>query len=193
MSEHSDGTFILGAGFTGLAIGYASGAPIFEATPVPGGLGASYYLKPGATRHLHWPPSDRTAYRFEVGGGHWIFGGDPDVLKWIEGLVPLRTYRRRASVFFSRENQFVPYPIQQFGDGVDTDGKLPAGAAFTGDTMREWMVHYFGADLCERFFHPFNDAYTAGYYDRIAPQDAYKSPRMAARAITNRFYTRATD
>ncbi len=57
---------ILGGGVTGLAAGYASGVPVCEARPEPGGLCASYYASAGGAGH---------AYRFEVGGGHWIFGG----------------------------------------------------------------------------------------------------------------------
>jgi protoporphyrinogen oxidase len=34
--------------------------------------------------------------------------------------------------------------------------------------------------LCEQFFFPFHELYTAGLYHRIAPQDAYKSPTTGA-------------
>ena len=71
--DHNGG-LILGAGFTGLAAGYATGWPVVEASDVPGGLGASYYMLPGAPARDPLPPDDGEAYRFEVGGGHWIFG-----------------------------------------------------------------------------------------------------------------------
>ena len=155
---------------------------------MPGGLAASYYMTPGTPHRLPEPPDDLTAYRFEVGGGHWIFGGNPDVIEWLEGLVSLRSYQRRASVFFSQEDRFVPYPIQRFGTGDDSvGGKSSDAVEFTGDTMRDWMVHRFGKDLCERFFHPFNKAYTAGLYGRIAPQDAYKSPQKENQGYNQSF------
>jgi len=178
VSSRLDGTFILGAGLTGLAVGHVSGVPIFEAKSVPGGLGASYYIKPGSPDRLSEPPDDGAAYRFEIGGGHWIFGGNPDVIEWIEGLVSLSSYQRRASVFFHQDDHFIPYPIQRFETGDDSNrGESRNVKEFAGDTMREWMIHRFGERLCERFFHPFNEAYTAGLYNRIAPQDAYKSPQ----------------
>jgi protoporphyrinogen oxidase len=54
----------------------------------------------------------------------------------------------------------------------------------TFKSMKEWMAKSFGPTLCELFFYPFHELYTAGLYDHIAPQDAYKSPvdlRLAIR------------
>src|SRR5438445_6965850 len=51
-------------------------------------------------------------------------------------------------------------------------------------TMKEWLEANFGPILSQLFFDPFHELYTAGLYDRIAPQDAYKSPvdiRLARR------------
>src|SRR4029453_3229394 len=94
---------ILGAGVTGLAAGVASGAPVFEATATPGGICSSYYVRPGTRERLPARPPDRPragdASRFEIGGGHWIFGGDPLVLSYIERLAPTRSYTRRSSVY----------------------------------------------------------------------------------------------
>jgi protoporphyrinogen oxidase len=42
--------------------------------------------------------------------------------------------------------------------------------------MKEWLDVSFGRTLCGLFFHPFHERYTAKLYDRIAPQDPYKSP-----------------
>jgi len=60
---------ILGAGMTGLAAGYASGLPVYEAEEAPGGICSSYYVKPGSNKRLHKAPKDGEAYRFEIGGG----------------------------------------------------------------------------------------------------------------------------
>ena len=85
---------------TGLAAGWASGLPVYEAEAAPGGICSSYYVRPGIQERLHQPPEDGEAYRFEVGGGHWIFGGDPAVLRFIGRLAPAKTYPRTSSVFF---------------------------------------------------------------------------------------------
>jgi protoporphyrinogen oxidase len=53
--------------------------------------------------------------------------------------------------------------------------------------MSEWMEQYFGPTLCEQFFYPFHELYTAGLYKTIAPQDAYKSPVSLANVIQGAF------
>jgi protoporphyrinogen oxidase len=172
---------ILGAGVTGLAAGVASGAPVFEAATTPGGICSSYYVRPGSRERLPERPADGEAYRFEIGGGHWIFGGDPIVLAHVARLAPLRSYRRRSSVFFPEERLAVPYPLQNHLHALGPDVVARALAEMArpprgGRTMAEWLTDSFGPTLCERFFHPFHALYTAGLYERIAPQDAYKSP-----------------
>src|SRR6185295_1564806 len=54
-------------------------------------------------------------------------------------------------------------------------------------TMKAWLRRNFGATLFDLFFDGFNRLYSAGLYDRIAPQDAYKSPvdlKVVARGAT---------
>jgi protoporphyrinogen oxidase len=43
-------------------------------------------------------------------------------------------------------------------------------------TMRQWLEASFGPTLNALFFAPFHEAYTAGLWTEIAPQDSYKSP-----------------
>src|SRR5437764_167945 len=105
-------TAILGAGVTGLAAGWASGVEIYEAESVPGGICSSYYLTPGCGSRMHTPPDGQEAYRFELGGGHWIFGGDPTILRFIRSLADVKSYDRRASVYFPDSGLYVPYPLQ---------------------------------------------------------------------------------
>ena len=90
-------TIILGAGVTGLAAGIKTGTPIFEAEDSPGGICRSY-LKKG--------------YRFELGGGHWLFGDDSQILDFIQSLSPLKFYQRNAAIFFPKDNLYIPYPLQ---------------------------------------------------------------------------------
>ena len=150
-------TLVLGGGFTGLAAGITSGGTVYEALHVPGGLGASY---------------QKQGYSFEVGGGHWLFGGDPSIVGFIEVLTPTKKYRRKSSVYFPDTGERFPYPLQsnpQFAALVKRSGS-PAV------TMKDWFHKHFGPELCERFFDPFHELYTAGLYSQIAPQDNYKTP-----------------
>ncbi len=175
-------TIILGAGMTGLAAGYRSGYPIFEAGSYPGGICSSYYIRPGDPRRLHHPPEDGEAYRFEIGGGHWIFGADPEILSLIRTLTPVITCRRKAAVFFARRNRFIPYPIQNHLRYFEPErieqvvGEIKSASRQVPRTMEEWLLNNFGPTLGGLFFIPFHEKYTAGLYREIAPQDAYKSP-----------------
>src|SRR5258708_11320871 len=105
-------SIILGGGMTGLAAGYVSGLPVYEASRDPGGICCSYYMRPDSTERLRQAPSDDEAYRFEMGGGHWIFGGDHAILEFIRGITGVETYRRKSSVFFPDKGHYVPYPLQ---------------------------------------------------------------------------------
>jgi protoporphyrinogen oxidase len=173
---------ILGAGVTGLAAARASGAHVLEAQDDPGGLCASYYVRAGAADLHRIAPAERDAYRFEVGGGHWIFGGDPQVTKFIRNLAPLRSYRRRASVFFPERKLLVPYPLQNHLDHLGPEIaaraleeiRRPKGPP--PERLSDWLVNSFGPTLTELFFAPFHEAYTAGLWTSVRPQDSYKSP-----------------
>jgi len=173
---------ILGAGMTGLAAGYASGLPVYEAAETPGGICSSYYMRLGHEERLFSAPKDGEAYRFEIGGGHWIFGGDPLVLRFIRSLTPVKSYARRSSVYFSRSNLYVPYPLQNhlgyLGKEIAAKALTEIASTPKGNpkSMADWIEQTFGKTLTELFFAPFHELYTAGLWTRIAPQDAYKSP-----------------
>ena len=173
---------ILGAGMTGLAAGYANSFPIYETEDHPGGICSSYYVKPGSSGRLAEAPEDGEAYRFEIGGGHWIFGGDEETIDFIKSLVPVKTYRRRAAVFFCRKGEFVPYPIQNhlrflgYERAKQIIKEIKSSSSEIPRTMSEWLEKNFGSTLTSLFFGPFHEMYTAGLYRCIAPQDAYKSP-----------------
>jgi len=187
-------TIILGAGMTGLAAGYASGLPVYEGIEYPGGICASYYVRPGSSERLTEAPQDEEAYRFEIGGGHWIFGGDPLVLRFIRSFTPVRTYQRRSAVFFPDRDLFVPYPIQNhirfLGQKVAAQviEEITSGKA-AGEvvTMADWLRVNFGSTLYALFFEPFHELYTAGLFREIAPQDAYKTPVNPSLVIRGAF------
>ena len=186
---------ILGAGMTGLAAGMASGLPVFEAGVAPGGICSSYYLRPGDTRRLQRMPDDQEAYRFELGGGHWIFGADPMVLRFIRSITALNTYARKSSVFFPDQGVLVPYPIQNhlgyLGSDVAAKALSEMVEAASTDrpvkTLADWLQVSFGPTLCEMFFDPFHQLYSAGLWPRISPQDSYKSPVDLSQAIRGAF------
>lgn len=184
---------ILGAGVTGLAAGWASGLPIYEAEDKPGGICSSYYIRPGERERLYQLPEDGEAYRFEIGGGHWIFGGDPLVLRFIGSLTPVKAYQRRSSVFFPEKRLFVPYPLQyhlgylEKRIAVQALAEMLAGPKKNPMTMADWIESNFGPTLTELFFGPFHELYTAGLWKEIAPQDPYKSPISPHLAIQGAF------
>src|SRR3989442_13199967 len=184
--------FILGGGVTGLAAGMASGLPVFEAAETPGGICSSYYVRPGEDERLSREPGDGEAYHFEIGGGHWIFGGDPAVLRFVRSLTAVRNYARQSSVYFPDTGLYVPYPLQNHLRFLNhgTAGRALSEMArprAAYRTMKEWMEQSFGPTLCELFFYPFHELYTAGLYKRIAPQDDYKTPVNIGVAIRGAF------
>jgi protoporphyrinogen oxidase len=183
---------ILGAGMTGLAAGLVSRLPVFEAMEAPGGICSSYYMRPGDHERLPQAPADGHAYRFEIGGGHWIFGGDPAVLRFIRTLVPVKHYTRCSTVYFPSHNLYVPYPLQNHLCFFEPNIISSALSEITRPkvpfrTMKEWLEQSFGPTLCELFFYPFHALYTASLYEQIAPQDAYKSPVNLSMAIQGAF------
>lgn len=172
---------ILGAGMTGLAAGISSGWPIYESAETPGGICSSYYIHSKSKNRFKHQPDDGEAYRFELGGGHWIFGSNNKMLDFLKQFTSLKHYKRRSAVYFPQANSYVPFPLQYHLGYID---KSLAARAIqemaekksADRTMKEWLNHNFGPTLCRLFFYPFHQLYTAGFYDRIAPQDGYKSP-----------------
>ena len=166
---------------TGLSAGIATGYPVLEARQTPGGICASYFMEPGSDKR--WSDSaGGTRYRFEYGGGHWIFGGDAEVLSFIERFARLRTYRRNSSVFFPNNRLKTPYPLQYHlshlpePEGRQALEELETAGKTTIITMADWVRSQFGETLNRLFFTPFHELYTAGLWTRIRPQDNYKTP-----------------
>jgi len=173
---------IIGGGVTGLAAGLVSNLKVYEAQDVPGGICSSYYLSAGSANPDYLAPEDDQAYRFEIGGGHWIFGGDPEILEFIKSLTPVKEYGRKSSVYFPDQELYVPYPIQNnlsyLGKDIATKviKEIENSTDAIPKTMEEWLEKSFGKTLLNMFFAPFHELYTAGLWTKIAPQDAYKSP-----------------
>lgn len=177
-----EGIVILGAGITGLSAGYVLQAPIYEKRHVPGGISSSYYINSTVKqRRSVGSPDD---YRFEIGGGHWIFSDNEIVTAFIHALSPLRWYRRRAAVYFPEKEEFVPSPLQYhlrylgYPLGVRVLAEMIKRQAISAgyENFDEWLQMNFGKTLYRMFFGPFHDLYTAGLSNIIAPQDQYKTP-----------------
>lgn len=182
MTHERFDTLILGGGVTGLAAGIASAAPILEAEAFPGGICSSYYMRRNSAQRMAMAGADGEAYRFEHGGGHWIFGGHPDVLRIIERLAPCERFSRRSSVFFPEQSCYVGFPLQYHlrqlppATAACALNEILGAQATDVGTMAQWLEGQFGRTLAELFFHPFHEAYTAGLWRDIAPQDGYKTP-----------------
>lgn len=182
---------ILGGGMTGLAAGTASGISVYESEENPGGICSSYYIQPGERKRLYIPPKNGEAYRFEIGGGHWIFGGDPLVLHFIRSMVQVKTHTRKSAVFLPDNDRFIPYPLQYHLRylGPELAAKclhemiMASNTDLQINTMSDWLKACFGPTLCDLFFYPFHELYTTGLYTQIAPQDIYKSPLNLKLAI----------
>lgn len=177
----NNSTIILGAGITGLSAGYQKSAPIFEALNVPGGICASYYL--GTKEGKSNSRISEETFRFEAGGGHWIFDTAEGIGDFIQSICAIRWHDRKAAVYLPQIKGLVPYPIQNhlsyLPDSMRQDilREILRDAPPARDvTMADWLESNFGRTLCELFFFPFHNLYTAGLYTQIAPQDPYKSP-----------------
>jgi len=168
---------VIGAGYTGIGVGMTPGFKIFEANDYPGSICTSY---------------QKEGFRFDMGGGHWIFGGDRYILELMNKSSKCKKYTRNSAVFFTgslnatrlMERQFVNYPIQNnlyaFGEKIAKSAVKEIVACNRTNngsyTMAEWLKFNFGETLYEIFFGPFHERYTAGLNREIAPQDPYKTP-----------------
>lgn len=193
--SRSTRTAVIGAGVTGLSAGATSAATVFEQSDGPGGICRSYYMRSGSDETLARPAPGEEVYRFEVGGGHWIFGGDPETLATLERLAPFRVYTRKAAVRLGALGRTVRYPLQAHVEGLgaalaERAAKEIADAppiSGTAPTLAAWLESSFGPSLCRLFFFPFHDRYTAGLTGSIAPQDGYKSPPAGAQGYNVTF------
>ncbi len=195
MKEYvNDNVIVLGAGMTGLGAGL-SGLPVFEAAEDPGGICSSYYMRSGGGKRYSSVPADDECYRFEVGGGHWIFGGDATARHLLRSFAEVRSYARKSTVWLPQKEILIPYPIQNHLACLGSELAArclheiveSANVREKIRTMGDWLRTSFGQTLCELFFVPFHNLYTAGLYERIAPQDAYKSPVNLGHAIQGAF------
>jgi len=152
-------TIILGAGFTGLAAGIKTGAPIYEATDKAGGI-CNSYIKEG--------------FHFFNGGPHLLFGRGVG-LDYIKSLVPVNEYEKKAGVYY---NKMFPYPIQ-------TTAQQPNTA--NPGTFKAWVGEKFSQAECNLFFNPFNEKYTAGLYNEVIQYDDYKTPPAGSKGFVSTF------
>lgn len=167
---------------TGLSAGIHTGYPVYEAEETPGGICSSYYMVPGDTSRYTHPSETARFYRFEYGGGHWIFGGDPNLLAFLERFSSLKKYARSSAVFLPDTNAYIPYPLQYHLSFVEKNLRDRALEELTEEeqgsirTMADWVRLQFGPTLNTLFFGPFHELYTAGLWTTIRPQDNYKTP-----------------
>lgn len=192
----SSQTVILGAGITGIGTGFSSGYPIYEAKDHAGGICSSYYIRPLSREKLWQPPKDEEVYRFEIGGGHWIFNASPEIRAFLKKFESLKNYERKSAVYFPNDRRFIPYPLQNHLEGLNPQltakikaelgARLPTRPGGRPVTLANWLRATFGPTLCKLFFLPYNHLYTDGLLERIAPQDLYKIPTSSANKKTKK-------
>lgn len=173
-------TMVLGSGITGLSAGVDTNDSVYEAKDIAGGICISYYIDlNGGKNYIRKDPE---SYRFEIGGGHWIFGGDKEISDYIDSHARVKSYVRRSSVYFPDMDLYVPYPLQNHLFSLPQEIREKAlneilnPAAITVNTLEDWLEANFGKTLCDLFFFPFHKLYTADLYTKIAPQDKFKTP-----------------
>ena len=174
--------YILGAGSTGLAAAYKLCLPIYEAQDFAGGICSSYYMSAQDKKRHSQRAQDQEDYRFEYGGGHWIFGTDKETLSFINLFGKTKKYFRHSSIFLPSLNQYIPYPIQNNLHYLPQDIQKKILHEIINPvendiaTLDDWLRVTFGETLYSLFFGPFHHLYTAGLSKYIAPQDTHKSP-----------------
>lgn len=178
-------TFVLGAGMSGLGAALSLGVPAYEAEARPGGVCYSFYVDRSGARRDPVAEGASGCFRFEPAGGHWLFGPSPRMMDLLGRHARFTRHTRRAAVWFAATGRIVPFPIQDHLRWFDPAlrGRIlgeilaePPASDLAPRTFHDWLVRQFGPTLCELFFLPFNERYTAGLCAQIAPQDAYKTP-----------------
>jgi protoporphyrinogen oxidase len=152
-------------------------------------------MVPGSRERLHEAPRDGEAYRFEIGGGHWLWGGDPLVLRFIRSITNFKSYPRKAAVYLPDQGLCVPYPIQNhlsylgstFARQALSEMMEAKSDNIHVTTMADWLKACFGPTLCEIFFSPFHTLYMAGLGQELAPPDESKSPVNISMALEGAF------
>jgi protoporphyrinogen oxidase len=169
---------ILGAGISGLSAGIKTGLEVFEKEEIAGGLCKSYYINSEGRTTL----PRKKAYRFELGGGHWIHWKDDHLLNFLSSFSSLNIYERKSAVYFSDEDLYIPYPLQNNLSYLpkEISKKVMDEIALQKKekpltTFADWLEVNFGKTLCELFFFPFHELYTAGLYKKTALSDQYKT------------------
>jgi len=190
MNKVKSKVFIIGAGFTGLTAGIDNDLTlIFEKENFPGGLCASYYIDFNGKKFTQ--RLSKETFRFERGGGHWIWASERDsqYIEFLKQFSELKFYERKAAVYFRKWDLIVPYPLQfnlnllpgEIKEKIKQDLRKVSETQAT--SLKEWLYNNFGETLCEIFFFPFNEKYTAGLLDKISLKDEYKTPIIKERII----------
>jgi hypothetical protein len=103
----------------------------------------------------------------------------------------VRSYARLSSAWFPDKALRVPYPIQNHLGHLGSELASRClreiaeanSAGRRAHTLGDRLRQSFGRTLCDLFFGPFHELYTAGFWERIAPQDTYKNPTSLGQVI----------
>jgi len=150
---------ILGAGLTGLTIGYllknkAINIQIIEKETTPGGLMRS---------------QTQDGFTFDYGGSHVIFSKDTQALSFIlEILGKNKLNKKRKSAILYKE-RYIKYPFENGLAGlspeenseclnsfIQSHADRQAGKKPEPKNLKEWFYHIFGDAISEKYLIPYN-------------------------------------
>lgn len=146
---HESGVVVLGGGLAGIAAGYSSGAPVYEAESRPGGVAAS----------------DRAdGFTFDR-GIHVLQTQNQKVLSLFDEIgVEMKTHARRASIYY--KGQYTEYPFQVNTAALPLGlrarcvlGFLRRGREPEPTNYEEWIVRAVGKGFAETFLIPYSDKF----------------------------------
>jgi len=153
---------ILGAGITGLSIGYRlrqkapeSDITVFERGDRPGGLLKSV---------------SKDGFTWDTAGGHIMYTKDPSLREHLWSLLDGQVVESRRQTRIYYKGRYVNYPFENgLGDLPGEDnfqclkGYIEAymardkGTVAAPTNLREWILWRFGEGIAEAFMFPYNE------------------------------------
>lgn len=150
---------VLGAGLTGLTLGYLLNDLKYDFTIVEkessiGGLCRSY---------------SENGFTFDIGGSHVLFSKDKQVLDFILSILKDNVVRRRRNTKVFFKGRYVKYPFENglsdlpkednfecLYSFIQTLIKKEKGILKEPANFEEWMYYTFGSGITEKYLLPYN-------------------------------------
>lgn len=144
-----DGIVVVGGGLAGLAAGYYSGAPVYEASDAPGGVAGSDLV---------------SGFTFDR-GIHILQTRNQTVLDLLCDIgVELREFSRNAYIY--AYGKYTPYPFQVNTSGLPVAmrarcvwGFMRRGRYPEPQNYEQWIYRSVGKEFAERFLIPYSEKF----------------------------------